>query len=176
MKQQRKNKSVAERFQKFLEDCAPPGIGVGKELQGFFTGLMVTCLLSLTFFNRYSNAKALLYYVQGSKRVLKEGAVMTEFSVVLGDSLNSFWFFCFLLSGVVLWHYLCYRQGSKSFYLMKRLPNRFEIHKRAWTLPLLAVAVTVVVALVVLVFYYEFYMIATPKQCIAPGQWQNIWR
>lgn len=176
MKQEIKNKSMKERFYKFLDDFAPPGIGTDRELGGFISGLVVVCLISLNFFNRYANARALLYRMQGSKRVLIEGAVMTDFSVVLGDSLNSFGFLCVLLLGVVVWHYLCYWQGSKSIYLMKRLPNRFEIHKRAWTLPLLAIAVTLVVAFLVMFLYFEFYMIATPKQCIAPGQWQNIWR
>lgn len=176
MKQQTNSKSVKQRFHKFLDDFAPPGIGTDRELGGFITGLVTACLISLNFFGRYSRAKALLYHVKSSKRVLIDGAVMTDFSIVLGDSLNSFKFLCLLLLGVVVWHYLCYYQDSKSIYLMKRLPNRFEIHKRAWTLPLLAMLVTLITAFVVMFLYYEFYMHATPEQCIAQGQWQNIWR
>jgi len=176
MKQQIKNKSVAKRFQKFLNDFTPPGIDAGRELRGFLTGLVVAGILSLNFFQRFSKAKALLYHIQGTKEVLREGAVMTNFSVVLGGSLNRFGFLCVLLLGVLVWHYLYYWQGSKSIYLMKRLPSGMEIHKRAWTLPLLAIAITLVTAFALLLLYYEIYMIATPEQCITPGQWQSIWR
>lgn len=176
MMQKINNISLKDRFMKFLDDFAPPGIGTDKELSGFIGGLMGAWLLSHRFFKNYSEARALLYHDPGTKRVLIEGAVMTDFSILLGDSLISFQVFAVFFLSVVIWHYLCYRQGSKSIYLMKRLPNRWEIHKRAWTLPLLAVAATVAVAFIVMLFYYWIYMVATPKQCIAPGQWQNIWR
>lgn len=176
MMQEINNISLKDRFMKFLDDFAPPGIGTDKELSGFIGGLMGAWVLSLRFIKNYSEARALLYHDPGTKRVLIEGAVMTDFSILLGDSLISFQVFAVFFLSVVVWHYLCYRQGSKSIYLMKRLPSRWEIHKRAWTLPLLAVAATVATAFVVMLFYYWIYMVATPKQCIAPGQWQNIWR
>lgn len=176
MMQEIKNKSRKDRFMKFLDDFAPPGIGTDKELGRFILWLVVAWFFSFGFFKNYAEARALLYHVQGTRRVLIEGAVMTDFSVLLGDSLQCFGFLSILLLSVVIWHYLYYRQGSKSIYLMKRLPNRWEIHKRAWTLPLLAIAVTLMAAFLVLLFYFEIYMIATPKQCIAPGQWRNIWR
>lgn len=161
---------------KFLNDFAPPGIGTDKELKCFIGGLMGAWALSLRFFKNYAEASALLYYDPGTKRVVTEGAVMTDFTVVLGDSLICFKVLCVFFLCVVAWHYLYYRLDGKSIYLMKRLPNRWEIHKRAWTLPMLAVLATLAAAFVMLLFYYEIYMIATPKQCIAPGQWQNIWR
>lgn len=176
MKQDEKNKSVKACFMDFLDEFAPPGIGTDKELRGLIGGLMGAWVLSLRFFKNYREARALLYHIQNGKRVLIEGAVVTDFSVVLGDSLICFKVFCVFLLGVVLWHYLYYRQGSKSIYVMKRLPNRWEIHKRAWTLPLLAIVVTLAAAFVVLLLYYWIYMVATPEQCIAPGQWQKIWR
>jgi len=176
MMQEIKNKSLKERFTKFLDDFAPPGIGTDKELSGFIGGLLGSWALSLRFFINYREARELLYHIQNGKRVLIEGAVMTDFSVVLGNSLMCFKVFCVFLLCVVVWHYLYYRSDSKSIYLMKRLPNRWEIHKRAWILPLLAIAATLLAALVVMLLYYWIYMVATPKQCIAPGQWQNIWR
>lgn len=176
MMQEISNISLKDRFMKFMDDFAPPGIGTDKELGGFISGLVVAWFFSFSFFKKYAEARALLYHIQGTKRVLIEGAVMTDFSVILGDSLQSFEFFGVLLLSVVIWHYLYYRQGSKSIYLMKRLPSRWEIQKRAWTLPLLAVVATLAAAFVVMLFYYWIYMVATPKQCIAPGQWQNIWR
>ena len=170
------NKSIKQRFMKFLDDFAPPGIGTDRELRGFIGGLAAACALSFGFFKNFKEARSLLYHWEGTRQTLIEGAVMTDFSVIVSDSLISFKVFALFFLSVVIWHYLCYRQGSKSIYLMKRLPSRWEIHKRAWTLPLLAVAATVAAAFVVMLFYYWIYMVATPEQCIAPGQWQNIWR
>jgi len=176
MKQQTRNKSVKERFYKFMEGLTPPGIDVGKELRAFFGGLAGAWILSLRFFQIFSIAIARLYHDPKIKKILIEGAVMTDFSVILDDCLISFNVLGVYFLGVVVWRYLYYRQGSKSIYLMKRLPDRWEIHKRAWILPLLAVAATLAAAFVVMLLYFGFYMLATPKQCIAPGQWQKIWR
>ena len=101
---------------------------------------------------------------------------MIDFVTVLGDSMQGFFLYCFLMLAIVVWHYLYYHYETKSIYLMKRLPNRVEIHKRAWTLPMLGVAATLLAAFVMLVLYFEIYMIATPKQCITPEQWLKIWR
>lgn len=176
MMQQENNNSIKQRVMKCLDDFTPPGISAGKELGGFAGGLAVAWLISMNYFNRLANARAELFHIHERRRVLIEGAVMENFSSVLGDSLNSFGFLCILLLGLVVWHYLYYHQETKSIYLMKRLSSRLEIHKRAWTLPLLAIAVTLIAVFLVLLLYFGIYMIATPEQCLAPGQWQNIWR
>jgi len=67
---------------------------------------------------------------------------------------------------------VCAEAGEKNFLLK----NPMEIHRRAWVIPLIGIMVTLLIAFVVMVLYFEFYMIVTPKQCIAPGQWREIWR
>lgn len=164
-------------FADVVENLAPPGIGTDREVGGFFSGLVVALFFSFGFFGRYSEARAGLFHIQNGKRILMEGAVMPQFSEILGNSLNSFFLYGGIMLFVVIWHYVYYYQGgSKSIYVMKRLPNRWEIHKRAWLLPLLAAVVVVIAAFAVLIVYFEIYMIATPEQCILPGQWQGIWR
>ena len=81
-----------------------------------------------------------------------------------------------LVLGFIVYHYLYYRQGSKSIYLMKRLPSKHELHKRAIALPMLAILGCLVAALIVMLLYFAIYMLATPKQCLLPNQWQKLWR
>jgi len=51
-----------------------------------------------------------------------------------------------------------------------------ELHKRAWTLPLLGIGITLLAAFLVMLLYFWIYLLVTPQECIAPGQWQRIWR
>ena len=164
------------KWEKWIDSVAPPGIGTDWEIRAYISGLVLLFLLSFQFFGDYNEAYSELYQWKNGHQVLREGAMMADFAVVLGDSLRSFFLYAFVNLGVVIWHYRYYHYGTKSIYLMKRLPNRMEIHKRAWTLPLLGAVGSLLAAFAILVLYFEIYMIVTPKQCIAPGQWQNIWR
>lgn len=40
MMQEINNRSLKDRFMKFMDDFAPPGIGTDRELSGFIGGLM----------------------------------------------------------------------------------------------------------------------------------------
>ena len=156
---------------------APPGIGTDREIGGYISGLVLLIMLSaFDFFDNYNEAYEKLSRWVSNQKILIEGAEMIDFVTVLGDSMQGFFLYCFLMLVIVVWHYLYYHYETKSIYLMKRLPNHVEIHKRAWTLPMLGVAATLLAAFVMLVLYFEIYMIATPKQCITPEQWSKIWR
>lgn len=164
-------------FPEIMKRFAPPGMDMDRMVNGYLTGLFLMLLFSVEYFERYQNAwRGLFYWPDEGEKVLILGAVMPDFVELLGESLRGFFLYCLVLLVVVVWNYLYYYQGSRSIYLMKRLPNRFELHKRAWVLPVAAVGITLLAALVVLVLYFEFYMIVTPKACITPGQWQSIWR
>lgn len=164
-------------WSKRIDSVAPPGIGTDWEIKGYLTGLVLFVIMSaIDFIGNYNEAYSDLYHWLFGRQVMIAGAVMPDFVAILDDSLRGFFLYCFLMLAVVVWHYLYYYNGPKSIYLMKRLPNRLEIHKRAWVLPLLGVAATLLAAFVMLVIYFEIYMIVTPKQCITPGQWSKIWR
>jgi uncharacterized membrane protein YqhA len=76
---------------------------------------------------------------------------------------------------LIVYHYAYHYQGSKSIYLMKRLPNRWEMHRRCITLPLLAALICLIAAIAFLLIYFGIYMVFTPKECLTLGQWQKIW-
>ena len=63
-----------------------------------------------------------------------------------------------------------------SIYLMKRLPNKWELHRRAITVPCIAVLATIGVALTAILFYYIIYFLATPKVCLPYEALRKIWR
>ena len=167
-----------QKLSMFFIKNAPPGMDTDRLVGGYFSGLVSMLVLSLfRFFGHYKTAyEELFVWTAGNKKVLRPGAVMQDFVEIKGDDLQPFFLYCIFLLAVVIWNYLYYYQGSRSIYLMKRLPSRTELHRRAWVLPLLAVVATLFFTFLVLVLYFEVYMIVTPGECITPGQWQNIWR
>jgi len=72
--------------------------------------------------------------------------------------------------------YRYYHQDSKSIYLMRRLPDRAELHRSCLVQPLLRVALVLVVMAVLLLIFYTVYMNQVPEECLQPNQWQKLWR
>ena len=73
-------------------------------------------------------------------------------------------------------HYSYHYRESKSIYLMRRLSDPWELHRRCLTLPVVGVGLALLVAFVLLMLYFAVYMGVTPEECLTPHQWQKIWR
>ena len=153
----------------------PPGMNIEGEKVFFGVGLAISFLYSLTFLGRYVQARMELFAITklNSSPVTewKPEGTMEVFSVLLGNALRGFPLLALSMLGFVIVHYVYFWQGSKSIYLMKRLPNRMEIHKMAWSYPIKAMMLSIGCAFVLLVLYYGVYRIATPKECLLPNQW-----
>ena len=101
--------------------------------------------------------------------VVREGVMMQDFWQLLHvdfDSLDGFLLFYMVMLGLMVYHYLYYYQDSKSIYLMRRLPDRWEMHRRNVVLPLAAIVIGFLTEMVVLLLYYGIYVICTPTQCM----------
>lgn len=149
----------------------PPGMDMETEKLFFGLGMCGAFFYSWTFIWRYFQARAELYLYSEGNYILVENRVMANFAELLGNALIGFVLVALGLVGFAALHYSYFWQGSKSIYLMKRLPNKMELHKRALTLPVLGLIICVATAFLLLVLYYGLYVIATPKQCIPPNQW-----
>ncbi len=162
-----------------LSRHAPPGINLGSEKTAFFWGLGLSTCWSFSFLVSFSNAYSNLFEPKSfgsSETVLRDGAIMENFRKLLGSSLLGFAILAVVMLALVIYHYAYHRQGSKSIYLMRRLPKRFELHRRCWTLPIVSVLICAAAAFILLCIYYWIYMAITPDVCLMPGQWDMIWR
>jgi len=155
---------------------APLGLDLYMEKQIFHTGMVVSGLFSLGFLFRYSKYWSRLYLYYETKKVLRTGAIMPDFVEVMGRYLLPFVVLALVMLICSVYHYRHHYRGSKSIYLMRRLPNRWELHRRCLTLPLAAAAICLLTAFALLLLYFAIYMLATPEECLTPGQWQKIWR
>jgi hypothetical protein len=158
-----------------LSRHAPQGINIHSEVKYYITGLICAFFYSLLFLIRYGNALSNLYRWKGNERVLLTDAIMDDFVIILDTALMGFVIVALASLILVIYHYVYHHQGSKSIYLMKRLPNRWELHRRCLTLPLMGALLCLLAALILLLAYYGIYIACTPKECLSPGQWQKLW-
>lgn len=162
-------------FERTLERSVPAGLNYRQELQWLAYGGVASLIYSLGFLIRYSHHYQSLFQQVGASRLLDTSAVMPDFVEILGSGLIGFLVLTLCMAALLINHYAYHYQGSKSIYLMQRLPSRWELHRRCITLPLLAVIVCLCVALLLLLVYFAIYLAVTPPACLAPQQWPRIW-
>ncbi|MBQ9720214.1 MAG: hypothetical protein IJV64_05915 [Oscillospiraceae bacterium] len=147
-----------------LDQCVPPGMdGMGEF--GTLWGLWVLIAVEVvwrslgSFLPELTRLKALgdpiepffLYYF--GTWWFASVLVMLPVSVIV----TLLW-----LAVKTLSHYRFYRRGARADYTMRRLPDRWEYHRRALALPLFGLIGTVLVYLVVLALCIAVYYLVTP--------------
>ena len=100
---------------------------------------------------------------------------MIDFVEILGEGLLGFLIVSALMIAAAVMHYVYHFHESKSIYTMRRLPSRWELHRRCLTLPAVGLVISAITAMIFLVAFYAIYMNMTPDVCLTPGQWQKIW-
>lgn len=160
-----------------LDKYSPAGYDWRQELKYFAGGLISALLYSLGFLYRLGNARNLLYITSPltGKRVLREGMLMQDFAELLGRSLLAFPLVALMMAVFGALHYAYHRRGARSDYTMRRLPDRWELHRRCLTIPACAVLICLIAGFLMLLVYYGIYMLATPPECLTPGQWAKLW-
>ena len=127
------------------------------------------------FFSAFRSAYDMLFYRWNTLRSLRPGAVMPDFGSLLGRSLAGFLVVALCMIGLAAYHYAYHYQDSKSIYLMRRLPQRWELLRRCAAAPLLCAAASFLLAFLVLLLYFWFYLAVSPEGCVVPGQWARLW-
>ena len=152
---------------KWLEKYAPPGMDVGSEVMWYGGVILIATLQSLiTFLSRYGEALSMLYTTRGGKRVLVEGAIMAYFQELMSGVFVLMVIACMLTLVRISYYYIYHYQGSKMMYLMKRLPDRWEVHRRCFTLPVAGAVLIGIWAMILNMLYFTIYIICTPSQCL----------
>ena len=146
---------------------APPGTNTEKE-RGVFLMLEVIAVVYAVFCfaNSYGTARGMLFDYVGEKQILIQGAVIAPFREIIHGNLLLFLPAAAVMLALVLVHYLSYRRGSMSIYLMKRLPDRSLLHRQCWSLPLLGCLLLALTAAILVGLFYLIYWYATPAVCL----------
>ena len=158
-----------------LVKYAPPGYDYSFDKRFFFAGLGIATAFSFSYFYRFGKAKGELYTYHLGEKELIPGAIMPDFFDIFEGSLWGYLILAFSMLLLIGLRYAYYRQNSKSIYLMKRLPDRFDMHRRCIVVPAIAVICCMAAAFLILLLYFGHYMLFTPAACLTPGQWSKIW-
>lgn len=153
-----------------LRALMPPGIDIPKEIRAAAYGLSAAFIYSLGFFINLSNEYSSLYYYLDEKRLLRDGAIMRDFVDFAPSSMLIFIAVAISMIPLAAYHYIYHFQGSKSIYLMKRLPDKWELLRRCLAFPIITASAALILAVLLLLIYLAFYMLITPRSCLAPGQ------
>jgi len=151
---------------KWLEKYAPLGIGVEKHINGFWAIFGCATGYSMLFFIQYGNALDRLYTYKAGKKVLMEGAIIDSFEQITSGLFLMGYASSIAVLLMIIYYYLYHYQGSKMMYLMKRLPDKWDVHKRCMTLPVTGAVLMVVWMMILKMIYYAIYIIFTPSQCL----------
>lgn len=138
-----------------------------------FSGAVLSTVYSLFMFMNYYESFVLdrIYYISSSGSRLITGAMATDFCSLLYGVFTGWKILAFFMIPLAVYHYLLhYQGGSRSIYTMRRLPSRFELHRRCLTVPLMGAAACLGCVIVLTALFYLAYVIFTPAQCINPGQ------
>ena len=153
----------------------PVSANIKKERKTFWILLAIAAAYSLIFFIQLFFAREKLFdwdYKTGMN-ILRENALMPLYTEVLAESLYGLYALTIASILGIIRNYASFWQGSKSIYLMRRLPDRFELHRRCLSMPIADACITLLVAAILFFLYYAVYIAVTPEQCLIPNQWMT---
>lgn len=159
-----------------LQALLPMTVSPRNVLNGLGLGALAAASCDFYYLYLYSQASEDLWYhgVDGV-RYLKPDASMPAFSALLGFSLygSIIAVLAMIPLAWLFWH--SHSMGSKSIYTMRRLPNRWELPRRCFTIPILAGLCYVALAAVLLLLDFSIYWWCTPRQLLPPSAWDAFW-
>ena len=143
----------------------PPGMDTAKEEGLFAVGTFCSFLWSTLYFsNEFSDAYRHLW--RGKTGKVLGGEAMEPFFELFGRSLSGYPMIMLCMFVTVWMRYSYYQQGSKSIYLMRRLPDSNLFHRTCWVIPMSRVGICALVCGLQLLLSFIAYVVITPDVCL----------
>lgn len=158
----------------FLARLFPLGWPWMNEVMGAAGAIALSTLLSASLFvYRFGSAVDSLYDRRRGfpDRALTPGTVILPYPQVLGGCLIFFAVVALALALLPVAHFLFHRQGARSDYLMRRLPQRWELAKRCLAGTTVLLAATALIAALLFVLFFICYLAFTPAGHLPPDVW-----
>lgn len=138
----------------------PLGLDIPGQL-AIIVGLLTIMFVfgDLQFFNNYkSDVIAACYEPCEEDYRLKDIYQMPEFLPMLRNCFNIVWYIIALL-GIVVYNYRYHYGTYKSIYLMRRIENVWEIHRRCWGIVIIGILGAVICMIMLVAVCYGQYCI-----------------
>ena len=162
-------------FSRWIERQVPPGVDWWTEVKWAVSGLIVGALWSLVAFSyQFSNACRRLYEWVGGKSILVESRTIDPFPELLDQAMVVLLLGMILTLPLACYHYAYYYLGSRSIYVMRRLPDRWELWRRCLTVPVLLAAVCLLAIELLTFLYFLLFLLLTPNPCLPLDSWRQL--
>ncbi len=160
----------------WLAQRCPPGSNVMQEwFSAMIYGVFLAGGLVTHFIRNYQFHYAHLFVHVMGKPVLAPEAVMPDFALLHYPVTILLLFYALLALIQAGQYYASYYVGSKSIYLMRRLPDSWERWRRCPTMPALYFLAFSFLVVITLLITFVFYQQFTPEACLTPMQGQKFW-
>ena len=168
-------KKTQSSFSQWMTRQVPPGLDWWTELKWAVSGLGVGALWSLTAFGyQFSNALRRLYDWVGGKSILVESRTIDPFPELLYQAMAGLLLGILLTIPLACYHYAYHYLGSRSIYLMRRLPDGWELWRRCLTVPALLAVVFLLTIELLTFLYFLIFLLATPDACLPTEPWRQL--
>ena len=141
----------------------------GRVLGGLAAGTVWSLLLFLACYCNEINQARAGEKVDYPREFMPNAYKIASFDSLLIHNFIGFAVFALCMLPLALRYYLSHYQGGRSIYLMRRLPDRWELHRRCLTLPLLGLVLSVLIPVALVAVYFCIYQFCTP------ARWLNNW-
>lgn len=150
------------------DKLVPPGMDGRRETRRLAAGLAAGLA--------WNAAAFLIPFYQDYERLMWGRAYFDPFDRLLSGALIPFVLLAGWMAALVLVHFLSYYQESRSIYLMRRLPDRWELWRRCLLLPLAGLAAVLALAAGLSVLYFRLYQTYALIDPESQGRWYWTFR
>ena len=157
-------KKRIERLKANWETYIPPGLDYEREKLFLLAGMGLSLFYSVFFFDGYWDSYQRLFDFR--EDTPRPGAKIAPFWELVDRYPAGYLIVAVSMLALVAAHYAHYRQGSKSIYLVRRLPDRGYLHRTCWTIPLVWMGVCLLAMAVTVLVYFAVYVGFTPQACL----------
>lgn len=160
---------------RWLDRRVPPGVSWRTELAWGGRVLGLGALWSaMAFGNNFHSALRELRKWTAGRWVLVESRTITAFPHLLEHTMAVLLLGVLLTAPLACWHYAYYHLGSRSIYVMRRLPDRRVLWRQCLTVPLLLAAAGLLTMLALIFLYFLLFLWITPEQCLPTRIWRQL--
>ena len=131
----------------------------------------LSAMTLIGFLDGYIDARSLLYNLvpgpNGSsiRELVPTRTILPFRDLMVSTPLLGLWIFLAVMP-ILVWRYYHYHtQDSMAVYTMRRLPDRWEYHRRCWTQPILSAIAELLLYAILVGLCWLLWYFATPVPC-----------
>lgn len=153
---------------------------IGVNAVGIISAIIISLVLSIviasfSFLRDYHlYLKSLYRYQTISPENLLADQTMVPFVILIERKLLLFTLFILTMIALIIYNYRWHYIGSNSAYTMQRLPQKYALHGRCLTVPVIAIISALVVMVLLLFCYYQYYWRITPHSNLELQQFNDL--